>query len=122
MSNIRVDVPKAVNDGFELVFLSPCDCSEISGLSVYYVNEQGIEVPTSFVFKDLHGHDLSNLNDLFTKGAYVKVILNTTDKIAYIQNADTNYYLEQKFNGYIESKNLSKEVKSIIFSEILVIE
>ena len=122
MANIRVDVPNSISDGLELVFHSPCDCSEISGLSVYYQNEQGVEVPTSFIFKDLHGHDLSNVNDLFKKGAYVKVILNTTEGIAYIQNADTNYYLEQKFMGYVETKNLSNIIKSTVFNEMFVID
>ena len=123
MANIRVDVPETIHTGYELVFLSPCDCSEISGLSVYYPNENGIKVSKDFVFKDAHGHNLGNVNDLFTKGVFVKVILGITASsgVAYIQNADTNYYLEKKFEGYIEKENLSQNVKNIMFSDILVI-
>lgn len=121
MANIRVDVPKTIFNGYELVFLSPCDCSEISGISIYYPNEQGIEMSKEFAFKDAHGHNLGNVDDLFTEGVYVKVILDVTNGKAYIQNADTNYYLEQKFKGYVESKELAKNVKNIVLSDILVI-
>ena len=107
MANIRVDVPKTIVDGYELVFRAPCDCSEISGVSVYYpVGKNSIE-NKSFVFKDAHGFDLSDLDNLFTADVYVKVILNVTEGVAYIQNADTNKYLESRFS---------------MLSEMLVIE
>lgn len=97
MARIRVNTKDTIIDGSELVFIAPCDCSTIEGLSVYYPNSEGIEVNTSFVFKDAHGYELSDVDNLFTDGVYVKVILNVTDGVAYIQNADTNKYLEDKF-------------------------
>lgn len=99
MANIRVDIAYTIKDGSEIIFLAPCDCSEISGLSVYHPNGDNTEIlHSAFVFKDAHGHDLSNVDNLFTAGVYVKVILNVTNGIAYIQNADTNQYLEDRFN------------------------
>lgn len=50
----------------------------------------------TFIFRDAHGNDLTGIGNLFSEGAYVKVILNTADGYAYIQNADTNAYLENK--------------------------
>lgn len=111
MANIKVSKQYTIYDGSEVVFLSPCDCSEIQGLTVEYPNENGESVIQNFVFKDAHGHELSNVDNLFTEDVYVKVILNVTDGIAYIQNADTNEYLEERF-GKINS-NIN-DVKSEI--------
>lgn len=96
MANIRVDIDHTITNGSEIIFESPCDCTFVTGLNIYYPNSSGEKVHSSFVFKDAHGNDLSN-TDLFAKGAYVKVILNSTHGIAYIQNADTNKYLENRF-------------------------
>lgn len=96
MANIKLDIDHSIQDGLELVFKSPCDCTLITGLNIHHLNEEGRKVRSSFVFKDAHGNNLSD-TDLFAKDAYVKVILNSTDGIAYIQNADTNKYLEGRF-------------------------
>lgn len=39
------------------------------------------------------------MEDLFAKGALVKAILDVTNGHAYLQNADTNAYLENKLNS-----------------------
>jgi hypothetical protein len=52
-----------------------------------------------FVFKDAHGNVLTGLGNLFSTGAYVKAILDITNGYAYLQNADTNAYLEGKFDS-----------------------
>ena len=96
MANIRVDAPKTISDGFELVFYAPCDCSEITGLTVYYPVGVNIIQNKTFIFKDAHGNNVGDLDNLFTEGVYVKVILNVTEGVAYIQNADTNKYLEDR--------------------------
>jgi hypothetical protein len=67
---------------------------------VYYsdVTENSVEQRNStFVFKDTHGNVLTGIRNLFNGGSYVKVVLDTTTRSAYIQNADTNSYLEGKF-------------------------
>lgn len=109
MANIRVDVNSTIKDGSEIVFIAPCDCSEITKLNVHYLDKDGNDTSTSFVFKDAHGNELFDV-DLFAKGAYVKVILNVTEGIAYIQNADTNKYIEGQFE---EVRSAIDEVSKI---------
>ena len=97
MANIKVGVNYMVADGSEIVFHAPCDCSEVTGLKVDCIDIKGNQVSKEFAFKDAHGNNLGDVDNLFTAGVYVKVILNVTEGIAYIQNADTNKYLEGKF-------------------------
>lgn len=89
MPNIRVDTTYTVIDGSEVVFTAPCNCSEIDGLKVYYP-----EGSKEFTFKDAHSNALTGIGEAFAKGALVKVILDVTNSFAYIQNADTNSYIE----------------------------
>ena len=95
MANIRVDSPVAVYSGLTLTFKSPADCSQVTGLSVYYQQDDQ-EVKTEFQFADAHGNNVGDL-DLFAASAVVKVVLDTAHSRAYVQNADTNAYLEGKF-------------------------
>lgn len=95
MSNIRVDLSYAIADGSEVVFSAPCNCNEITGLKVYH--SDGSKV---FTFKDAHGNNLTGIGNLFSKGALVKAILDVTNGYAFLQNADTNAYLE----GHIQNK------------------
>lgn len=97
MANIRVNLVEQLVDGHSVTFVAPCDCTEITGLKVYYPGESDIETKT-FVFKDTHGNELTGIGNLFERGAYVKAILDTKKGFAYIQNADTNSYLEGKFD------------------------
>ena len=83
--NINTDYP--IYDGIQITFKAPCDCDETEGLCVNSRN---------FVFKDAHGVTLTGIGNLFSKGAYVKVILDAVNGYAYMQNADTNSYLESK--------------------------
>lgn len=114
MANIRVDLDYPISDGLPITFKAPCPCDEVEGLVVYYPAAVGSTSVLSkvFTFKDAHCNDVNGLNNLFTTNAYVKVVLNTTTLSAYIQNADTNVYLEGKFNG--------KENKAIYTSFILL--
>lgn len=109
MANIRVDVDYPIVDGQPLTFKAPCPCSEIEGLKVYYPTKDGATLSMRFVFKDAHGIDLTNVKNLFDANAYVKVILNTKEHVAYLQNADTNGYLEDRFNA-IEAR-LNDEIE-----------
>jgi hypothetical protein len=47
-----------------------------------------------YVFKDAHGNNLAGV-DLFASGSAVSVLLCSDG--AYVQNADTNAYLDKKF-------------------------
>lgn len=98
MANIRVDLVEQLVDGQSVIFEAPCDCTAIEGLKVYYPDDEGITSKT-FTIKDAHGNVVVGLGNLFAAGAYVKAILNTKHNAAYIQNADTNSYIEGRFDA-----------------------
>lgn len=87
MAYIKLNVKYPVYDGMPITFEAPCDCTAADGVAVGSQN---------FSFADAHGAILTGVGNLFMKGALVKVILDTSKKVAYIQNADTNSYLEGK--------------------------
>ena len=89
MANIKVELSHGILDGQPVTFVAPCDCTTGTRLMVCYP-----EGEKEFVFKDAHGHDLTGIGNLFASGAYVKAILDTKNGYAYLQNADTNAYLE----------------------------
>lgn len=97
MSNIRIDLDTTIFDGQSLTFKSPCDCSDITGLIIYYPGVDGVQVSQQFSFTDAHGHNVGNIDELFAEDVLVKIILDTTTYKAFVQNADTNAYLEGKF-------------------------
>lgn len=97
MTNIRVDIDYTITDGSEIVFRSPVDCSAITGLIVYYPNASGVTTSKVFVLADAHGNNVGDIDHLFAEDVVVKVILDVTKGMAFVQNADTNAYLEQKF-------------------------
>ena len=90
--NIRVDLNTSIKDGTEVVFRSPVDCSQVTGLIVYYTGGS-----QEFVFADAHGNNVGDIDHLFAENVAVKVILDTTTSMAFVQNADTNAYLEGRF-------------------------
>jgi hypothetical protein len=99
MANIKIELDYAVIDGADITFRAPCDCSSITGLVIDYPQTDGSDIRTSktFTFKDAHGNNLINI-DGFKSGAYIKVLLDIVNNYAFIQNPDTNGYLEGKFN------------------------
>ena len=96
MSKIRIDLSATVINGQALTFKAPADCSEIEGLIVYYP-EGDSTISKTFQFADAHGNNVGNIH-LFAENVLVKVLLDTDLKRAYVQNADTNAYLEGKFD------------------------
>ena len=118
MANIRVNVNYTIKDGSKIVFRSPVDCSAITGLVVYYPAEDGTDTYKEFVLADAHGHDVGNIDHLFSENVIIKVILDVTAGMAYVQNADTNAYIERtfikSFNGVKpdpETGNVAIDVK-----------
>ena len=95
MANLRIDLQAPIIEGQTLTFKSPVDCSQVTGLIVYYP-EDDVTVSKVFQFADAHGNDIGDL-DLFASDSLVKVILHVPELLAFVQNADTNAYLEQKF-------------------------
>lgn len=97
--NVRVDLNYPIKDGTEVVFRSPVDCSQVTGLIVYYLGESGSTESKEFAFADAHGNNVGDIDHLFAENVAVKVILDVTTSMAFVQNADTNAYLEGRFAG-----------------------
>lgn len=98
MANIKAEVDFTIRDGCDIVFKAPCDASAVTGLIVYYPDSDGTTTSQTFTFKDAHGNNLASIDNLFVSGAMVKVVLDTVNSGVYIQNADTNAYIEGRFN------------------------
>ena len=98
MANIRLDLDTPIVEGQQLIFRSPVDCSTITGLIVYYTSEDGSKTPHTFQFADAHGNNVGDI-DLFSSDVLVKVILDVGASRAYVQNADTNKYLEDRLSN-----------------------
>lgn len=92
MANIKVELSHGILDGQPVTFVAPCDCTAVTGLKVYYPDGT-----KEFTFRDAHGNNLAGIGNLFAAGSYVKAILNVANGHAYIQNADTNKYIENTF-------------------------
>ena len=90
--DIRVDLNTNIADGSEVVFRSPADCSQVTGLVIYHKHGK-----TEFAFADAHGNNVGDIDHLFAENAVVKVILDVTAGMAFVQNADTNAYIERTF-------------------------
>lgn len=95
--NIRVDLNTPIKDGTEVVFRSPVDCSQVTGLIVYYPGYDGETTSKEFAFADAHGNNVGDIDHLFAENVVVKVILDLSTNMAFVQNADTNAYLEGRF-------------------------
>lgn len=93
MANIKITVDGALLDGHKVTFKAPCDCTAVEKLDVYHI-KNNTQMHDLFTMKDTHGNELEGIGNLFQAGAYVHCILDTTNKVAYLQNADTNGYIE----------------------------
>ena len=101
MAQIKIDLGAKLVDGMDIKFKAPCDCTAVTGLLISYISDTGETSTKDFTFRDSHGNNLAGLGNLFGAGAYVKAILDTGRGFAYIQNADTNAYLESAMRGRI---------------------
>lgn len=94
MPKIRIDINSTPRNGRSLTFKAPADCADITGLIVYYPEGDTL-TSKEFNFVDAHGVDVgSDTISLFSANSLVKVILDMDNANAYVQNADTNAYLE----------------------------
>ena len=98
MANIRVDLNHAPLDGEAVTFKAPCDASQITGLVIYY-DDGDTTVSKAFTLTDANGNDIGVLDNIFAEGAIVKAILDTDGNKAFVQNPNTNTYLENKFDS-----------------------
>ena len=98
MANIRVNLSGPPVNGQTVTFRSPASGTEVAGLITYYPNGSTTSSKV-FQFADAHGNNVGGKN-LFASNVLVKVILDTELSRAYVQNADTNSYLENKLKSH----------------------
>lgn len=75
--------------GEEITIQTPCDCTAVTGVQI-----AGVAYP----FYDASGRSLADIDGLFANGSLIRVMIDTENTRAYILNADTNAYLEAKFD------------------------
>lgn len=95
MANIKITVEGSLMDGHRITFKAPCHCSQAEKLEVLYI-EDNTQKSKVFTMRDSQCKDLTGMDNLFAEGAYVDIVLDTTNSVAYLQNANTNAYLEKK--------------------------
>lgn len=104
-TNIQVVLDHFIEDGSEIKFKAPTNCSNITRLLIHYTDLAGNDASKLFAFADANGNDIGEVSNLFAEGAIVKVVLDLdshiddTDGVAFVQNADTNAYLESRFSS-----------------------
>ena len=103
MAKIKIISDRPLVDGMTVTFRAPCECSAVDGLTVSYLG-----VAQSFTFRDAHCETVDGLGNLFSEGALVKAVLDVTNGGAYIQNADTNSYLEWELENRLQAVELWK--------------
>lgn len=114
-SDIKVIIDHFIEDGSEIKFKAPVDCADVTRLTIQYKNENGESVSKKFAFADANGNDIGEVDNLFARDAIVKVILDLDTDLdgkgtgaAFVQNADTNAYLEEQLHKLAESlKNVA---------------
>lgn len=95
MANIKVTIDYPISDGTKLKFRTPCESTEVENLIVRYPLKDGIGYAIkTFRFVDAHGKELSGVGNVFTSDVMIELILDVTKGRAFIQNADTNSYIE----------------------------
>lgn len=116
MANIRLDLMEPVINGQTLTFRSPVSCCDVTGIIAYYPLPNSTDkISAVFQFADAHGNNVGG-QDLFAPDAMVKVIMDTELGRAYVQNADTNDYLEGKF------RDLENQIASFFYAVDVVPE
>ena len=109
MAKISIKLDHTLLNGETITFTAPCDCTVVDGITVTYPTENLdgslTERTAEFVFRDAHKNNISGIGNLFAAGATVKAVLNTDEGAAYLQNADTNAYLEERLSNTVSSLN-----------------
>lgn len=97
MAKVRVDLDYVIYNGSPVTFNAPCDCTAADGLIIYH--PEGYQ---SFTFCDAHGENLSGIGDVFVAGVPVKVILDTENSRAFVQNGDNNTHLNSMLSSMLD--------------------
>lgn len=112
-SFINATVDFAIADGSQIKFRSPADFSQVAGLRVNYKLGEDTSF-MDFTFVDAHGHNVTNIDHLFAANAVINVVLDTANRRAFVQNADTNAYIEKTFVKSVNGVTPDPETGNVI--------
>jgi hypothetical protein len=98
MSKIKVNLPCYPVNGKQVSFISPCSSINTECLIVN-------DVEYSVV--DADGVSVAGLKNVWNAGAMVSAILNVDTRTAFIQNANTNTYIEGQFQAQTQKLKLN---------------
>jgi hypothetical protein len=110
---IRVDLNHFIENGSGIKFKAPVNCTEVTRLQVVYPSDTGDTTAKTFTFADANGNDVGEISNLFAADAIVKVLLDTDANAAFVQNADTNAYLEEQFADIRDKVNNTVAVQLV---------
>ena len=124
MSKIAIHLDHPLIDGEQITFRSPCASADATGLKIYTPTsyEDPTEVSAEYTLKDAGGTTVHGKTGLFATGAYVTVVLDTTNAIAYVHNAKTIYAADLQNNaattaaGYALDARMGKTLQDQITS------
>ena len=100
---LRLPTEEKLHTGRQVTFEAPCNSEELGGLIV-----DGV----TYAIVDSNGRTL--VDKSFSSGAMVSVIFNLEKKKAFVQNADTNAYLEGKFDKQLPQPSNTAKVGQVI--------
>ena len=121
---VIADTNHLIEDGSELKFRSPVNCTEVTRLRVQYteVADDGKSKANTktFAFADANGNDIGEVDNLFAQNAIVKVILDFETDLdstgcgaAFVQNANTNEYLEGRLASLEEQTTNPEQLNEL---------
>ena len=88
MSKIKVNLPDYPVNGKQISFIAPCASSYTE---CFIIND------VMYSVVDADGVSVAGIPNVWNSGAMVSAILNVDTKTAFIQNANTNTYMEGQF-------------------------
>lgn len=93
MSKIKANIGYPPANGKQMSFRAPCNSADTDGLVVNDVE---------YTLVDADGYNIAKTPNLWNNGSMVSVILDTINHRAYVQNVNTNGYLEGAFDSIKE--------------------
>ena len=85
MNKIKLTLPDIPTNGKQTSFIAPCGSDMTECLCINNVD---------YAVVDSDGVSVAGISNVWSSGAMVSVILNTEEHKAYVQNPNTNTYLE----------------------------
>ena len=100
MGKIKVNLNYPLANGKQISFYTPCESEDTQGLIINDVE---------YALVDADGASVVDTPNLWNRGALMSVIVDTVNMRAYIQNANSNSYLEKEIRSKADAADLEQE-------------